>query len=583
MELKRVTEWLGTAEGLGKAISSVLALPLLPIIWAKFTETAVKLGLSTWLLGALITAVGILLFVTLQSYWRFVGASRLEKRDALLLRPSGPNDLFGRDADLADLLKAVKNHRLVLLDGESGCGKSALVMAGLAPTLRAQATGLLPVLVRDWGEDWYRGPVAAVLDALWQALSESELERLGWPTAPDLADTSERMLQALEQRLSLIFATLGRRPLLLLDQFDDHQARHRAQFLDDDGNWLRPDALVQRSPFWTLLARALREDRLHLLVVTRNDTAAGLACIDMLPERTAKRSLPRIDNTCLPEMLAQLTQNASISNPERGWEQLRLQLESDLKAEGALLMQQVRTVFLGLRELPTLTLRDYRRAGGLRGLETLFISHALRRAAEKARDSDGLPLEQARALLQAMTLPGSASQAPKSLRQERTHLDTLARSPAQAERLLQALVEEDLVRPADTSSQGRSAWQLDHDYLAKAVLAEKRQANRWHTLLMEGYALYRQSTGRPPAGHRQLRTAMGHSAAHLHPSQTLVGTWPGPITLGPSPGLCQAQPAQATGLAAHCRGTGRWRHLGLYGLATEQPGRRTHQPIQHAK
>ena len=50
-------------------------------------------------------------------------------------------------------------NRIVLLDGESGCGKSALVGSGLAPRLRA-VRGLLPILVRDWGDDWVRGPLA---------------------------------------------------------------------------------------------------------------------------------------------------------------------------------------------------------------------------------------------------------------------------------------------------------------------------------------------------------------------------------------------------------------------------------------
>ena len=37
---------------------------------------------------------------------------------------------------------------------------------------------------------------------------------------------------------------------------------------------------------------------------------------------------------------------------EGGWKELRECLEHDLKAEGAILMQQVRTVLLGLRQLP---------------------------------------------------------------------------------------------------------------------------------------------------------------------------------------------------------------------------------------
>jgi hypothetical protein len=501
MDLKRLTEWLMTAEGLGKALISLLGV--LPTLWAATTKALddwVKAwGLPVWVPNALAAAVVTLFAVMLwHSYRRFARASRLEKPDAFVLRPTGPSDLIGREGDLTDLLKSVKAYRVVLLDGESGCGKSALAGAGLVPTLQAQGTGLLPVLVRDWGDDWFAGPPAAVLGALWQALSHTERERLSWTQEPDLAAATEALQAELVQRLSAIFSTLGRRPLLILDQFDDHQARHRARFVDSDGNWLRPQELIAGNPFWATLTQALRQDRLHLLVITRNDTAAGLACIDLLPKRTARRTLHRVENLYLPQVLTQLAPDSAqppiVSHPERGWQQLRQQLHTDMQTEGALLMQQLRTVLQGLRELPALTLRDYRRAGGLRGLEALFVSRALRRAAESARNAHGLPLAQARALLRALTQSGNANQAPKARRQDRAELNALADNPAQAEQLLQRLAHENLIRPADTTGQHHAAWQLDHDYLAKAVLAEARLANRWQVTLEEGHARYRQAS-----------------------------------------------------------------------------------------
>jgi energy-coupling factor transporter ATP-binding protein EcfA2 len=64
------------------------------------------------------------------------------------------------------LLSLVKRHRIVLLDGESGCGKSALISAGLVPALRAEADGLLPIHVASWGAEPVPGPMASVLEAL---------------------------------------------------------------------------------------------------------------------------------------------------------------------------------------------------------------------------------------------------------------------------------------------------------------------------------------------------------------------------------------------------------------------------------
>ena len=51
-----------------------------------------------------------------------------------------------------------------------------------------------------------------------------------------------------------------------------------------------------------------------------------------------------------------------------------------------------------------------------------------------------------------------------------------------------------MVRPAEAVGD-ESAWQLDHDYLARAVLAEARQSNRWSLALREGKARYDEAAG----------------------------------------------------------------------------------------
>ena len=56
-------------------------------------------------------------------------------------------------------------------------------------------------------------------------------------------------------------------------------------------------------------------------------------------------------------------------------------------------------------------------------------------------------------------------------------------------RILAALQHDEVVRPAEAVGSG-DAWQLDHDYLARAVLAEARQADRWSVALREGKARY---------------------------------------------------------------------------------------------
>jgi hypothetical protein len=492
MSPKRLIEWLGTVEGTGKTVAAVVGVPA--VIWAaatKFFDPVVAFfGLPHWTSTAgtafVVAAFGLLLWWSLRN---FSQASRVEQPDAFTLHPTTPASLIGRSDELTRLLSSVKRNQLVLLDGESGCGKSALVGVGLVPELN-RSDDLLPLLITDWGEDWVRGPLAAALDALFHSVSDTKRERLRWISAPDLSGTPVNMAADLEARLKAAFDVLGRRPLLIADQFDDYQARHRQRFLDEEGNWVAPAALAQVNQFWEVVSTGLIEGRLHLLVVTRSDTSAGLACVRFLSEdQTATRTLPRVDVDYLHPLLVAITdaQSSVVSNPENGWYALRDRVERDLKAEGAVLMQQVRTVLLGLRQLPLLTPRDFRAVGGLRGVETLVVSRALRKAGDAAGGQDGE--RSARAVLGALVLHGGPAQPPKALRASLNVLGEIAGGPSCAEVILRVLQDNEVVRPA-VSTSGVNTWQLDHDYLARAVLSEARQADRWAVALREGKTRY---------------------------------------------------------------------------------------------
>jgi hypothetical protein len=100
-----------------------------------------------------------------------------------------------------------------------------------------------------------------------------------------------------------------------------------------------------------------------------------------------------------------------VSDPEDGWRALREVLEVDFRARGVLLMQQVRTVLLGLRQLPVLTPRAYRRAGGMSGVQTLVVTRALHSAGDLLGGGEAGALI-ARSMLNALVLPAGADQPP---------------------------------------------------------------------------------------------------------------------------------------------------------------------------
>jgi energy-coupling factor transporter ATP-binding protein EcfA2 len=477
-------------DGLSKSVLALFGLPA--SIYAgttKFFDSAVtRFGwypeVSIVAPALIVLAIVLLLLL---SFRRFYRSSRLEQPNAFTLRPTDPGSLYGREQDLDGLLKTVKNNRLVLLDGESGCGKSALVSAGLIPSLQSQ-NGLLPVAIYDWGDDWLRGPLSAALDALYQSFSQADREKLDWTSSPDLAADIESLALDLSTRLIAVVNTLGRRPLLIADQFDDYQARHRNCFLDEKGNWLSPSTLAKTNRFWDLIDDGLSEGRLHLLVITRADTAAGFACVRFLGEdQIGARTLPRVEAEYLRPLLAKIAADdalpPAVSNPAGGWHELRERLEIDLRAESAILMQQVRTVLLGLRQLPLLTPRSYRTAGGLQGLGTLVISRSITRASDAVGGGEA-GIRTVRVLLGHLILPGGPNQPPKARRTLLPDLVGVVGDLPRTEAILKVLQHDEIVRSAEAGNHS-SAWQLDHDYLARSVLAEARQADRWAISLRE--------------------------------------------------------------------------------------------------
>lgn len=497
MSETRLAEWLKSIEGLAKTLltASGALLAIYASVQGKLVPVAEYLGVQKdmaqaagWV-GSLLLVLPFLWFLV-RSYRRFAKASRLEQPDRFTLSATTPESLIGRSTDLEKLLDTVRRNRVVLLDGESGCGKSALVAAGLVPRLTATTTELLPALMRDWGDDWVRGPLASALGALFDVLTQEQRLTLGWTSSPDLAADASTLAADLAKRLDAVRTQLGRRLLLIADQFDDYQARHRERFIDAGGNWLKPDALVAANPFWALTCSQLRAGALHLLVVARADTASGLSCVRFVEEAiTADRHLPRVDMEFLRPLLERIAPAdavpAVVSHPDQGWWELRDRLEVDLKLQGAVLMQQVRTVLLGLRQLPMLNVATYLRAGGLRGTESRVVTRAVQRVSEALGGGEAKGAL-VRRVLASLVLPGSANQAAKAQRASFEDLVSLAGNTEITRAMLLHLQAEEVVCPATDG-----AWKLDHDYLANAVLEDAKQADRWGVALREGLERYR--------------------------------------------------------------------------------------------
>ncbi len=322
----------------------------------------------SWLEIAIVfLAVAAVTVTALRSRWAHV--SRLVDPEALRLDPQSPEQLIGRREDLEKLLNALANP-LVFLVSESGCGKSALLRAGVALD-PAFAQRFLPIYIDMSVLDWEDGPLRAVRDGFARAVSADD------PCRARLDTRSTPRFYA--EVFSDYYRRTQRRPLLLLDQFDDYQAqpRHRDLFLPPETRvWRSADGIARENAFWRVLRQCLQNDAISILVSCRDDAAQGLESFRLRPD-IQPFDLPRLERGLVRTIIDRLTERSAdkppvIADPEGGWASLRDHLVDDLEERGQILPQQLKVSLGGLRSLRRLTTSAYARAGRLGGTRSGF-------------------------------------------------------------------------------------------------------------------------------------------------------------------------------------------------------------------
>ncbi|MHC2624951.1 hypothetical protein ACVIW2_006983 [Bradyrhizobium huanghuaihaiense] len=449
----------------------------------NFTDFFGKIGALSklptwafWLFSCFLLLLGLWLLVK----WR-TRYSRLLRPDALRLDRNNSEHLVGRETDIDSLLQQCLLRSIVFLEGESGSGKSALVRSGLLPRLKAEKS-ILPLMLADlWVDHWERGP----FNALRIALTDSEAFAEGNSASKslklsDLADLEKALAKLSEER--------ARTALIVFDQFDDYQARNRERFLPNK-IWLSPNALRRENPFWDMIGRLLEQDKIRALFVTRSDTAAGLNSVQFLGVVEALR-LDRVASPFISELLTRLADgNSVIEDPEAGWNKLKERIVRDISQQDVVLPQQLKIMLGGIQSLKRLNIAYYERAGGASGIEALYVEQQITGTSRKV----GIEVSQVRAILIALIDPENQT---KTRSLSKADLATILQK-VQDDRLdkaLQELERGEILRSATDPQTGLIAYRLDHDYLARGVLAAERRANRWYYLLADGAVAFHNSS-----------------------------------------------------------------------------------------
>jgi energy-coupling factor transporter ATP-binding protein EcfA2/cell division protein FtsB len=197
---------------------------------------------------------------------------------------------FGREKQIATLLRRLEKHRFVAVVGASGSGKSSLVKAGLLPAVRrgflAGAARWLPIVIRP-GADPY------------QRLGDELLNfRRTFSATEDFTEKFRKKLRLTDHGLVEALPDLGldsdTRLLLVIDQFEELFS-FRCAVPGSDDHASRDEA----SAFVTMLLSAFKEKHANIwvLLTMRSDFIGNCEAFLGLPENVSQSQflVPRLD------------------------------------------------------------------------------------------------------------------------------------------------------------------------------------------------------------------------------------------------------------------------------------------------
>ncbi len=326
---------------------------------------------------------------------------------------------FGRKQEGHRLADKILSHRLVVLYGESGAGKTSLIRAGAAPILARR--GCLPLVVRPADD-----PALAVKREL-----RDKLEGL-----PDLTTDLAPFLQAAEQATEKLI-------VVFLDQFEEFFLRFgdqsRAGFIAELARCRQSEAVDTR------FVLSIREDffiRLH-------EFEGRLPTIF-----DSRYRLERLTRENAREAIVEPAKLFGVAYEERLVERLL----DDLYQEGVgppqlqIVCDRLYREF-GQAERP-IALADYEQLGGAKEILAGYLDSVL-------AAYEGQELEAAKGIL--MTLV--TSQETKALSSFDAIAAEVGRGRETVEPTLRSLIDQRLVRGV----QAGEYYELTHDYLVEEI------------------------------------------------------------------------------------------------------------------
>jgi formylglycine-generating enzyme required for sulfatase activity len=362
---------------------------------------------------------------------------------------------YGRSRAVADLLarmrRVARRDRLVVLNGQSGMGKTSLLQAGLAPRLIAE--GHLPLYVR-----------------VSQRPPEEELKR---KLIPNLDRFDELRDQPLATFLRLVCKSLGsgKRLFVFWDQFEEF---FLSEELSDD----------RRRKFVEELLTCLNDEVLdaHFLLAIRADQFFRLNFFrrhNQIPWIfDSGYELESLSPEDVQEILTEPVQEWHITYEERLLSRITEEIGKDVSP--ASLQLVCRALYRSLEPRQTIiTHQHYEDQGRVEGILRNHLSHVLDHIGTRLSLAEGVKPGISVRDLANYILVSLVERVPISRRRQRTLTDLLADTRVDGEVLrnvLRELVNERLIVTADESS-GETAYELAHDSLIDQIAHNTEIAN----------------------------------------------------------------------------------------------------------
>lgn len=179
------------------------------------------------------------------------------------------DQLIGRATDIDELMYVIRDTRLTVISGDSGVGKSSLILAGLIPALRDD--GYKALVCRDWRDDRTAAQRDRRLDGLSHFLAaklQGDMELCGISV-----DDPDNLAMQLNE-------SFGSEVVLIFDQFEE-VIRQQPQLFADLCEWME---------------EVVVSTRLRVVISLRSEYAHYLSDLKVGQYRRQDRTIPPIQD-----------------------------------------------------------------------------------------------------------------------------------------------------------------------------------------------------------------------------------------------------------------------------------------------